>query len=108
MPFVFFLTVLQWGLSKTQGVWDFITQKGRDRHNCSVFRGTLLFRVPVPRNRDGTEQNFKSSAERGTGTEQNFGISAERGTGTEHVEKILPIPGKDRKPCTAGQPSLYT
>ena len=55
----------------------------RDRHNCSVFRGTLLFRVPVPRNRDGTEQNFKSSAERGTGTEQNFGISAERGTGTE-------------------------
>ena len=56
---------------------------GRDRHNCSVFRGTLLFRVPVPRNRDGTEQNFESSAERGTGTEQNFGISAERGTGTE-------------------------
>ena len=49
----------------------------------SVFGGTLPFRVPLPRNRDGTEQNLEFSQN----TEQIFKIFVELGTGTEHNEK---------------------
>jgi len=56
-----------------------MSPEGRDRHNCSVFRGTLLFRVPVLRNRDGTEQNFGSSAELGRNKIFKFPRNAEPG-----------------------------
>ena len=52
-------------------------------------RGTSLFRVPVP------GQNFEMKRGTRNGTEQIFKISAERGTGTGQTGKIMPIPGLD-------------